>query len=339
MSGEGDGARRTAVPSGARVRILRRAEETDRRAELEEDVRRGLASDPKELPPKYFYDARGSRLFERITELPEYYLTRAERRILERRAPELVAEVRPETVVEFGAGSAVKARILLEAARDAGLPLAYAPIDVSEAALREAAVGLASEFPGLRVLAVVGDFRRPAPLPFEDRPRLLLFLGSTIGNLEPAAATRFLRRVAEAMTPRDAFLIGFDLVKEPQVLEAAYDDAEGVTAAFNRNVLRVLNRELGADFDLTAFRHRAFYDRERARIEMHLVSDREQTVRIAELELEVRFAEGETIRTELSHKYTRESALGLVRDAGLASGRWLTDPEDRFGLALVRREA
>lgn len=326
--------RGTAAP---RIEIRRAGLEADRRAEMRRDVREGLGSRPRWLPPKYFYDLRGSRLFERITELPEYYLTRAERAILERCAPELAAGLRPRALVEFGSGSAAKARILLDALRGTGALVGYAPIDVSESALREAAERLVAEYPRLRVVGVIGDFRRPLELPFPDEPRLIVFLGSTIGNLEGPSAVEFLGRVARAMGSGDGFLIGFDLVKDRERLEAAYDDAEGVTAEFNRNVLRVLNRELGADFELEAFRHRAFYDDREARIEMHLVSERAQTVRIRDLEMEVEFDEGETIRTELSHKYTRRSATALLEAAGLRPTRWETDPGGLFALALARR--
>lgn len=334
MSPAGRAAR--TVADDPRVEIRGVADEESRRAELAADVRRGLRSDPKELPPKYFYDARGSRLFERITRLPEYYLSRTERRILEAFAPELIAALRPRALVEFGSGSAAKTRLLLDAMDRAGLLKGFAPIDVSAAALHESAAGLLSDYPDLRIVGLIGDFRDPLTLPFEGTPRLIAFLGSTIGNLRPGAAVEFLRRVGASMEADDGFLVGFDLVKDPARLEAAYDDPAGVTAEFNRNVLRVLNRELEADFDPSTFRHRAFYDAERARIEMHLVSERAQTVRIGALELEVDFAEGETIRTELSHKYTRESALGLLREAGLDPARWRTDPEGLFAMALAR---
>ena len=309
------------------------------REELRRDVLAGLAAERKDLPPKYFYDARGSRLFERITELPEYYLTRAEREILERVAPELVAELRPRALVEFGSGSSAKTRILLDAMRATGPLEGYAPIDASASALEEATARLALEYPGLRVEGVVGDFRRFLALPFRATPRLIAFLGSTIGNLEPPAALGFLERVAAEMRPPDGFLVGFDLVKARGRLEAAYNDAAGVTAEFNRNVLRVLNRELGADFDPEAFRHLAFYDEEKARIEMYLVSEVRQTVRIADLGLEVELEAGETIRTELSHKYTRSTAAGLLERAGLRVARWETDAGDRFAVALARPEA
>lgn len=327
-----------ARAEAARIEIREAGRRADRLEEMREDVRAGLTRRPKELAPKYFYDARGSRLFERITGLPEYYLTRAEREILQGVAPVLVEGLRPRALVEFGSGSAAKTRILLDAMRAAGSLEAYASIDVSRSAIEKAAERLGADYPDLRVVGLIGDFRRSAGLPFEEMPRLVAFLGSTIGNLGPEAAVAFTRRVARAMRPADGFLVGFDLVKEPERLEAAYNDAAGVTAEFNRNVLRVLNRELDADFDLGAFRHRAFYDRERARVEMHLISERPQTVRIADLDLEVDFDRGETIRTELSHKYTRSSAEALLAAAGFRIARWDTDGEGRFALALARPE-
>lgn len=321
-----------------RIRILRPHPEADLLQEMADDVRRGLTGERKELPPKYFYDARGSRLFERITRLPEYYLTRTERGILLRLAPELVRELRPRALVEFGAGSAEKTRILLDAMAREGLLEGYAPIDVSAEALEETARRLAAAYPELRIVGVIGDFQRRLALPFRGEGRLVAFLGSTIGNFTGREATSFLRRVAEGLLPGDGFLVGFDLVKDPARLEAAYDDAAGVTARFNRNALRVLNRELGADFDLSAFRHRAVYEEEEARIEMYLVSAREQEVRFQEIDLVVRFREGEAIRTELSHKYTRESAEGLLEAGRLQLARWETDPEGSFAVALARRE-
>lgn len=302
------------------------------------DVRMGFSKELKELPPKYFYDARGSRLFEEITRLPEYYLTRTECALLRRWAPELVAAIRPAALVEFGSGNADKARILLDAMHAAGYLRGYAPIDVSESAVREGVEPLGDVYEGLEVIGVIGDFKHPIPLPFADEPRLVAFLGSTIGNLEAAEAGDFLSGVAAELGPEDGFLIGFDLVKDVVRLEAAYNDAAGVTAEFNKNVLRVLNRELRADFDLTAFRHRAIYDPEEARIEMYLVSERRQEVRLDALDLTVTFEKGEPIRTELSHKYTRQSALEPMTAAGLRLERWETDAEELFALALARRD-
>jgi L-histidine N-alpha-methyltransferase len=316
--------------------LRRELDDRDHRAEMAEDVRRGLGSSPRTLPPKYFYDARGSRLFEEITELPEYYLTDAERSILDAEAESLVRDSGAEALVEYGSGSAGKTRVLLDALHAAGRLRGYAPIDVSAEPVRSTAAELAGRYPGVRIVGVIADFEQPIDLPFGDRPRMVLFLGSTIGNFPHDRAVAFLRRVAGEMSAADTLLVGFDLVKDPGVLEAAYDDPRGVTAAFNLNVLRVLNRELGADFDLDAFRHDAFWNADERRIEMHLRSTRRQTVRIAALETEIELAEGESIRTELSHKYTRDSAREMLEAAGLSLDRWDTDPGGRFALGLAR---
>lgn len=305
--------------------------------ELAGDARRGLTSTPKTMPPKYLYDALGSELFDRITRLPEYYQTRTEQGILERIAPLVVDRVRPTVLIEFGSGSAFKTRILLGEMHRAGRLEGYGMLDVSEAASRDAAADLIRDYPALRIECVVTDFEHDQPLPFDGHRRLLAFLGSTIGNFEAEAARDFLRGVAGRMNPEDAFLIGFDLVKDVETLVRAYDDAEGVTAEFNRNLLRVMNRELDADFDLGAFEHAVRYDEKEARIEMHLVSRTNQTVRLAALDLEISFAAGESIRSELSHKYTRRSVEALLEDAGLALDLWETDPDGQFALGLARR--
>lgn len=311
-------------------------EPADLRRALVADVRDGLARRPRSLPPKYFYDARGSKLFEEITRLPEYYLTRAERSILLRTAPSLVEDVRPAALVEFGSGSSGKTEILLDAGGREGSLAAYAPIDVSRDAIERAVVRLAGRYPGLEIVGVVGDFHEELDLPFAGVERLVLLLGSTIGNFRPGEARAFSGRVRSLLTPSDAFLVGFDLVKDRAALLAAYDDAQGVTAEFNRNVLRVLNDKLGSDFDPEAFRHRADWNEEEARIEMHLVSERRQSVSLPSLGLELEFEPGETICTELSHKYTPESATALLEAGGLAVERWETDEEGRFGVALAR---
>lgn len=316
--------------------IRREIDPGRQRRALAADVREGLVTRPRSLPPKYFYDARGSELFERITRLPEYYQTRTERSILERVAPSLVDEVGPGALVEFGAGSAGKTEVLLRAGRERGGLRGYAPIDVSPEAVEGAVRRIGRRYPGLRVIGVVGDFQEDLPLPFADEVRLVLFLGSTIGNFEAPAAAAFLRGVRRRMGPSDAFLVGFDLVKDRDRLVAAYDDAAGVTAAFDLNVLRVIDRELDADFDPDAFEHRAVWNEEAARIEMHLVSVRPQTVRVGALDLELEFDEGETIRTELSHKYTRRSASALLEEGGFEAARWETDPEELFAVALGR---
>lgn len=311
--------------------------EVDSPFALAEDARRGLTATRKTMPPKYLYDERGSRLFDRITELPEYYQTRTERAILERVAPLIVDRVRPTVLVEFGSGSAYKTRVLLEEMRRVGRLEGYGMLDVSESASREAAAKLLDDYPALRIECVITDFEHEQSLPFEGHRRLAAFLGSTIGNLEMDAARAFLRDVAGRLQPDDAFLIGFDLVKDVDRLVRAYDDAAGVTAQFNLNLLRVLNRELDADFDLDGFEHRVRYDRDCNRIEMHLRSRREQTVRLEALDLEIRFAAGETLRTELSHKYTRRSVEALLDETGLELDLWETDADGLFALGLARR--
>jgi len=311
--------------------------EQDSPFELAADARRGLISQPKTMPPKYLYDARGSELFEQITELPEYYQTRTERGILRRVAPLVVDRVRPTVLIEFGSGSAFKTRVLLDEMRRAGRLEGYGMLDVSESASRAAAAALIRDYPGLSIECVITDFEHAQPLPFYGNRRLLAFLGSTIGNFEADAARDFLRGVTGRLQAEDAFLIGFDLVKQLDVLLRAYDDGAGVTAAFNLNLLRVLNRELDADFNLEAFEHRVRYDESEARIEMHLVSRRVQKVRLKKLDLEVEFAAGESLRTELSHKYTRRSVESLLEEAGLVLDLWETDPDDLFALCLARR--
>lgn len=319
------------------ITILRPSGALSPLAELPQDALRGLLSSPKWLPPKYFYDATGSRLFERITALPEYYQARVERSILERIVPSLIDEVRPTALVEFGSGSASKTRVLLDEMAERGLLSGYGAIEVSESALLASADGLVAAYPSLSFVGVLADFHVPVHLPFAGGVRLVLFLGSTIGNLETEEAVDFLAWVGKAMAEQDGFLIGFDLVKEQALLDAAYDDAEGVTAEFNLNLLRVLNRELGADFDLEGFEHRAFYDAATSRVEMHLVSTRRQKVYVTALGTSLEFADGETLRTELSHKYTEASATALLRDAGLDVARWETDPDSWFAVALARR--
>lgn len=306
----------------------------DRLATMANDVREGLARRQKELPPKYFYDERGSDLFERITKLPEYYLTRAERALLEEHARELVEAFRPRTLVELGAGSAAKTRILLDAMRDAGCLEAYVPIDVSTEFLHETARRLRREYPGLDVVPAVADISVSLGMPERlPRPVLLAFLGSTIGNFDAPAARLLLGRVRQVMRPFDRLLLGTDLRKPRRIVEAAYNDSRGVTAAFNRNMLRVVNRELGADFDLAGFTHRAFYSAERHRIEMHLVSTREQVVHIPAIG-EVPLARGESIRTEISCKYDRPSVRRLLRAASLRLERWIADG-GRFALTVA----
>ncbi len=295
----------------------------------------GLTATPKELPPKWFYDANGSALFEKITELPEYYPTRAERSILTANASQIARLTQARTLVELGSGSSEKTRLLLSALREAGTLRRYVPIDVSEPALTQAADALSKEYPGLDVRAVVSDFEEHLGLPASsDDARLVAFLGSTIGNLVPSERAEFLARVRAELGPGDSFLLGTDLVKDPEVLVAAYDDSSGVTAAFNKNVLAVLNTELGADFDLDAFEHVALWDPEQEWIEMRLRSLGDQTVRVPGIGLEVHFTDGEQMRTEVSAKFRREGVSAELAAAGFTIRSWWTDPAAQFGLSL-----
>ncbi len=303
------------------------------KSELLRDVARGLSQPQKELDPKYFYDEQGSALFERITELPEYYLTRAERKLLESEIPDFIAQLRPRSLVELGAGSASKTRVILDAMMDAGSAAQYVPVDVSREFLEESASRLRERYDGLEVTTAVGDFSRELPLPAIDRPALFAFLGSTIGNFDDDAAVEILANIASHMRRGDRFMLGADLRKDVAMIEAAYNDNAGVTAEFNLNVLRVLNRELDADFDLDAFRHRAVYDAERHRIEMHLDALDEQIVSIPHIG-EIQISAGESIRTELSCKYDRAAINALFRRAGLCLDTWITDEDGTFALAV-----
>ena len=298
------------------------------------EVAAGLSAPQKELPPKYFYDHRGSELFEEITRLPEYYPTRTERALLEGWMPALIPQLGTRALIELGAGSAEKSRIILSAMRQRGRGGVYVPIDVSSNFLNQTAARLRREYPGLTVEPLVADitddFEPPHGLP---HPALYAFLGGTIGNFYPPAAIRLLRRLRVAMGPSDRFLMGVDLRKDVRRVEAAYNDSQGVTAAFNRNMLLVLNHELGSDFDPTAFDHLAFYESATHRIEMHLVSKRDQEVRIPGIGL-VPFAAGESIRTEISCKHDRGSVTELFAAVGLRIETWRTDPEALFALVV-----
>jgi L-histidine N-alpha-methyltransferase len=307
-------------------------------AKMAEDVRAGLLSEPKELAPKYFYDERGSQLFEQITELDEYYPTRAERSILTARSAEIVAAAgAPRSLVELGSGSAAKTRHLLDAMRDAGCLHTYVPVDISEEITHETAELLVDEYPGLLVRGLVCDFEHHLErIPDGDGARLIAFLGGTVGNLYPAPRREFLARLADLMRPGDHLLLGTDLVKDSGRLEAAYDDAEGVTAEFNKNVLAVLNRELGADFDLDTFEHVARYDEAETRMDIRLRSLEEQTVRVQELDLTVEFAAGEEMRTEISTKFTDRALRNVYAEAGLDLAGWFTDPAGDYALSLAR---
>jgi len=328
---------RQGVAARASVEVEVRMD-SDQRKTMMADVRAGLTMEPKELAPKYFYDELGSQLFEQITELPEYYPTRIERSILTDRAGEIVAAAgNPASLIELGSGSAAKTRVLLDAMRDAGCLHTYVPVDISEEITRETASRLVAEYPGLEVSGIVCDFEHDLePLPPCPAPRMIAFLGGTIGNLYPDARQDFLRKITALLGPDDRFLLGTDLIKERSRLEAAYDDSSGVTAAFNRNVLSVLNRELGADFDLDTFEHRATYDDREARIDIRLRSLADQRVRVRDLDLEVTFTEGEEMRTEISTKFTRHRLEGVYAGAGLVLDAWFTDPAHDYALSLAR---
>jgi L-histidine N-alpha-methyltransferase len=312
--------------------------DADSAATMARDVHRGLSAPFKELSPKYFYDERGSQLFEQITELDEYYPTRAERAILADRSAEIVAAAGgPATLIELGSGSASKTRHLLSAMRGAGCLQTYVPVDISERITHETAECLVEEYPGLEIRGLVCDFEHHLErIPDREGGRIVAFLGGTIGNLYPAPRREFLGRLAALLGPGDRLLLGTDLVKERTRLEAAYDDAGGVTAEFNKNVLVVLNRELGADFDLDAFEHVARYDPEAGRMDIRLRSLADQSVRLEGIDLEVEFAVGEEMRTEISCKFTREGLEGIYRESGLARIGWFTDADGDYALSLAR---
>ena len=303
-------------------------------AQMATDVRLGLTAPRKWLPPKYFYDARGSELFDEITRLPEYYPTRTERAILTERVGEIAALTRAETLVELGSGTSDKTRLLLDALHREGTLRRFAPFDVDPSVLAEAAVAIAAQFPTVEVAPIVGDFEHHlGDLPRHPR-RLVAFLGSTIGNLDPDERHRFLTDLRSTLGPGDAFLLGTDLVKPAGRLVPAYDDAQGVTAEFNKNVLVVLNRELGADFDPGLFEHRAVWSIAHEWIEMRLRSRVAQTVTIRGLDLVVGFEAGEDLRTEISAKFRAEGVAAELAAAGLELQQWWTDPAGDFALSL-----
>ena len=302
---------------------------------LADDVRDGLTRSLKELPPKYFYDEHGSVLFDQITSLPEYYPSRCEREILNRHAPAIVEASGAEELVELGSGTASKTRALLFAMAGQGNLRRYVPFDVDESVLRSCALELTELYPGLRVHGVVGDFGRDLERIPDGRRRLFAFLGGTIGNLYPGERALFLARLRETMGGDDRLVIGTDLVKDRAVLEAAYNDGEGLTAQFNRNVLRVINVALEADFDPNSFEHVAFFNEADSWIEMRLRANGAQQVRIDGADLEVTFADGEEMRTEISAKFTREAVERELRAAGLRLDDFFTDGARLFGLAFA----
>jgi L-histidine N-alpha-methyltransferase len=321
--------------SDASNAVERRRTGRIKRDELLRDVRIGFAKKQKELSPKYFYDERGSELFEEITRLPEYYPTEAERRLLKECAPAFVRKTQLRTLVELGAGSAKKTRVILDAMRDSAHGRMYIPVDVSGEFLESVAEQLRKEYPTLQIVPAVADMTADFDLPRAEPPTVIAILGSTIGNFGRDETIDLLSRCARLLGPQDRFLLGCDLRKSVATLEAAYNDSRGVTAEFNLNMLRVINNELGADFDPAAFRHHAFYNEESHRIEMHLVSSKPQTVTIPGIGA-VSFDGGESIHTEVSYKYNREAIESLFDPSGLVLDEWLTDKEGMFALAVGR---
>lgn len=304
---------------------------------LRRDVHAGLTATPKSLPPKWFYDAAGSDLFDQITRLPEYYPTRTEAQILRHRSAEIVAAAGADTLVELGSGTSEKTRMLLDAMRDAGLLRRFIPFDVDAGILRSAGEAIGAEYPGIEIEAVCGDFEEHlGKIPRVGR-RLVVFLGSTVGNLTPEPRAEFLATLADTLQPGDSLLLGTDLVKDTERLVRAYDDAAGVTAAFNRNVLAVVNRELSADFAIDAFEHIARWNDDEERIEMWLRASTAQHVRIPALDLEVDFAAGEEMLTEVSCKFRPGNVAAELAEAGLRQTHWWTDPAGDFGLSLAVR--
>ncbi|HEY2043275.1 MAG TPA: L-histidine N(alpha)-methyltransferase [Jatrophihabitans sp.] len=302
--------------------------------ELAADARRGLTAKPKSLPPRWFYDARGSDLFEQITDLPEYYPTRTERAILERHADDIAAAAPVNTVVELGSGSSIKTRLLLDAWQRAGSLRRIITVDVSISALTEAATELAARYSGVQVRPVRADFTRHLTGLDTTGRTAIVFLGSTIGNLDPAERGEFFASVRSALGPGDALLLGTDLVKSTDVLVPAYDDAAGITAQFNLNLLRVLNRGLDGDLPLDAFSHRAVWNADAERIEMRLRAERELTARLAAIDLDVHFDAGEEMLTEISSKFRRDGVSAELAAAGLHLDRWWADQQNYFAVSL-----
>jgi L-histidine N-alpha-methyltransferase len=307
------------------------------RQQMISDVRQGLNTSPKQLSPKYFYDERGSELFEEITELPEYYLTRSEKLLLEQRISEIVASVRPCSLVELGAGSATKTRIILDEMRRNGCAECYVPVDVSKDFLEATAIQLRTDYPDIRIVPVVSDITEPFAIPATAGPTLVAFLGSTIGNFPREQAVSLLSHIAGEMASSDRFLLGADMIKDAAVINCAYNDSRGVTAAFNLNVLERLNRELGADFPVSDYKHRAFYSSGQHRVEMHLVAGRAHKVEIPQVG-QISFEKGESIRTELSYKYDRSILEDILAASGLAIEKWMPADDGSFALALARAE-
>ena len=308
------------------------------RDQMVRDVRQGLMRAQKQLSPKYFYDERGSELFEEITLLPEYYLTRSERALLEDKIGGIIGRVQPCSLVELGAGSATKTRIILDQMRVNGCAECYVPVDVSKDFLEATAIQLRADYADIQIQPVVSDITEPFALPPLASPTIVAFLGSTIGNFPREQAVSLLSHIARAMGPTDRFLLGADLIKDPTVINRAYNDSRGVTAAFNLNILERLNRELGADFPIADFEHHAFYNEEQHRVEMHLVARRPLRITIPQVG-EILFVARESIRTELSYKYDRTILEDILCASGLIMEQWLPADDGSFALALARAES
>jgi L-histidine N-alpha-methyltransferase len=326
----------TTTPVSDRIRVEVQLEPSHQEADLAE-LRATLLESPRRIPSKYFYDQRGSELFEEITKLPEYYLTRTERSLLESIADELAVRTGAEELVELGSGAATKTRILLDAMHRQGNLRLYVPFDVSESEVRRVAEELTREYDELFVHGMVADFTHHLDeIPAGD-PRLVILLGSTIGNYRPAAAVELLQRIADPMAVGDFFLLGVDLVKDVDVLEAAYNDSAGITAEFNRNILRVVNRLADGDFEPESYRHLAFFDRENCWIEISLAAASEQRARLEALDLTLSIEAGEQIHTEISSKYDRPAVEKMLVAGGFRLAEWYTDPDQLFALALARK--
>jgi len=309
-------------------------------SDIKADVLRGLTSCQKSIPSKYFYDANGSRLFEEICSLPEYYQTRTELSILKNSATQIVRNLREADIVELGSGSNLKIRTLLDACiRTCKAGICYMPVDVSEAALVASSVELLDSYPDLRIVGIVADFTKDIEKIPLERERLFVFFGSTIGNFGDEARIDLLRRVAGMMGPGDRFLLGIDMIKPAEMLERAYSDSKGLTAEFNKNILNVVNRELNADFDRSHFDHVSFYNADKELVEMHLRANRVISVEIDKLHIQVSMKKGETIHTEICGKFSRESVEAMAEETGLRIDRWYSDPQGWFSLVeLARRD-
>ena len=306
--------------------------------DLRKEITQGLHAPQKSIPCKYFYDARGSRLFEDICELPEYYPTRTEISILQEIAPKLMEPFTHSDLVELGSGASEKACILLEAAGSENrATLRYIPVDISESTIRQAARDLLVKYPELEVVGVVDDFTTPMDFHPNGRRKMLCFLGGTIGNLNEVECIAFLQNIAKGMINDDTFLIGFDMVKSRETLERAYNDSQGVTAAFNKNILNVVNNEFKANFSLSCFDHLAFFNDSKNRIEMHLQANRDCSIRLESLGIDVHFKKGETIHTENSRKFTKKCISDICHKAGLSIKEWFTDSNTWFSLVLMEQ--